>query len=213
MSLITGDIKDQLTTLFQTMNKNVHMALFTAKTGCESCADTQNLLKDVADLSDKLHLDVLDIEDSKAYAETLGVVRTPSFALLDDQKKPLGILFNGIPAGHEFSSFLTGIMEVAGSGEPLPEKLKTRIEGIQKPAHIKVFVTLGCPHCSGAVAKAHKLALENPNIFSEMIECATFPEEADKYNVSGVPKIVINETNELIGDQPIESFLNVLEKL
>jgi protein-disulfide isomerase len=46
-----------------------------------------------------------------------------------------------------------------------------------------------------------------------MIECGTFPELADKYNVSGVPKIVINETNELVGNQPIDMFLDTIDKL
>ena len=34
-----------------------------------------------------------------------------------------------------------------------------------------------------------------------------------KYNVSGVPKIVINETHELLGDQPVTAFLDLIEKL
>ncbi len=213
MSLITTEIKEQLTQLFTTLKKPVHMILFTSESNCETCADTQLLLSEVADLSDSLHLETFDFDTNKDYATTLGIVRTPSFALFDSDKKHHGIVFNGIPSGHEFSSFLTGILEVAGSGEAIPEAIKTRIAAINKPVHIKVFVTLGCPHCSGAVAKAHKLALENPNIFSEMIECGTFPEEADKYNVSGVPKIVINEDKELMGNQPMESFLDVLEQL
>lgn len=213
MSLITVDIKEQLTTLFKTLKTPVHMVLFTSEANCETCQDTHDLLKDVADLSDALLFESLDLEANMAYATELGIVRAPSFALLNAKKDNLGIVFNGIPAGHEFSSFLTGLLEVGGAGEAIPEKIKARIEAIQKPVHIKVFVTLGCPHCSGAVAKAHRLALENPHIFAEMIECGTFPEEADKYNVSGVPKIVINETNELMGDQPMESFLTALEKL
>lgn len=213
MSLITGEIKTQLTDLFKTLKTNVHIALFTATDGCDTCNDTNDLLSDVAALSDKISIDVYDLVKDSTYAEALGIVRAPSFALLDGDKKNLGIVFNGIPAGHEFSSFLTGLMEVGGAGEALPEAYKKRIDAIVKPVHIKVFVTLGCPHCSGAVAKAHKLALENDHIFSEMIECGTFPEEADKYNVTGVPKIVINENNELMGNQPLEGFLSVLESL
>lgn len=213
MSLITGEIQTQLTDLFKTLKTDVHIALFTATEGCDTCKDTSDLLGDVAALSDKINLEIFDLTQDSAYAETLGIVRAPSFALLNGDKKNLGIVFNGIPAGHEFSSFLTGLMEVGGAGEALPEPFKKRIEAIVKPVHIKVFVTLGCPHCSGAVAKAHKLALENPNIFSEMIECGTFPEEADKYNVTGVPKIVINEKNELMGNQPLEGFLTLLETL
>jgi protein-disulfide isomerase len=46
-----------------------------------------------------------------------------------------------------------------------------------------------------------------------MIEAQTFYELSEKYNVSGVPKIVINDTIELVGNQPIETFLSSIESL
>ncbi len=45
-----------------------------------------------------------------------------------------------------------------------------------------------------------------------MIEAQTFYELSDKFNVSGVPKIVINDEYELIGNQPLEAFMDVIEK-
>ena len=45
-----------------------------------------------------------------------------------------------------------------------------------------------------------------------MIEANTFPAVSKKYNVSGVPKIIINEKFELLGNQPLEAFLNEIEK-
>jgi protein-disulfide isomerase len=46
-----------------------------------------------------------------------------------------------------------------------------------------------------------------------MVEAQTFFEYSSKYNVSGVPKIVINETNELLGNQPLEEYLNKIEAM
>jgi len=46
-----------------------------------------------------------------------------------------------------------------------------------------------------------------------MVESSTFQHLAIKYNVSSVPKIIINETNELVGARPVADFLNVIEKL
>ena len=45
-----------------------------------------------------------------------------------------------------------------------------------------------------------------------MIEANTFPAMSQQYNVSGVPKIIINEKYELLGNQPLEAFLNEIEK-
>jgi predicted DsbA family dithiol-disulfide isomerase len=51
----------------------------------------------------------------------------------------------------------------------------------------------------------------NPNIEADMIEAQTFGELSQKYNVSGVPKIIINETHELLGNQPFQAFLDAME--
>jgi len=63
------------------------------------------------------------------------------------------------------------------------------------------------------VSTAHRLALESPHVRADMVDTGTFPQLAVKYDVSSVPKIVINEKHELLGAQPIEEFLKVIEKL
>jgi len=70
---------------------------------------------------------------------------------------------------------------------------------VKSPVHIQVFVTLTCPHCPAAAAVAHKLAIESDMIKADIIEAGEFPALAQKYNVIGVPKIVINEKVEFVG--------------
>jgi glutaredoxin-like protein len=207
--MLNQEIKDQLKDHFGLIKEDVHMHLFVSD--CDSCDDTKSLLEDVSGLSDKIKLNVVDLKSEEA--AKFNINQAPVIMFTDDKGEDLRIRFNGIPAGHEFSAFITTLTEVGGGGEVLPDDFIARVNSVDKPVDIKVFVTLSCPHCSGAVAKAHKLALMNPNIRAEMIECGTFPELADKYNVSGVPKIVINETNELVGNQPIDMFLDTIDKL
>jgi glutaredoxin-like protein len=207
MSLLNQEIKDQLKDHFSAISQKVNMKLFV--NDCESCEDTKGLLEDVSSLNDKIELEVLDLGSD--LAKSLEVDHAPVILFVDDEGQDLRARFNGIPAGHEFSAFITTLSEVGGNGQDLPQEFISRVEAIDQPTDIKVFVTLGCPHCSGAVAKAHKLALMNKNIKAQMIEAGTFPELADKYSVSSVPKIVINETHELVGNQPIEAFLDTIE--
>lgn len=202
MALLNEELKTQLKSILGQMKDNVTVALFTSSGECETCEDTKNFMEEVSGIADKVVLKQYDIENNKAMAEKLGITLTPSIVLLDKDDKDNGIKFNGIPAGHEINSFITGLIEVSGSGEELPDAFKERLDKVDKPVHIKVFVTLGCPHCPGAVSKAHKLALENEHITAEMIESQTFHSEADKYEVSGVPKIIINEEHDLVGNQP-----------
>jgi len=213
MALLNDEIRTNLEEVFGKMKKEVTIAVFTKEDGCETCKDTLDFMKEIEEVGEKIKLEEYDIEKDSKKAEELKVEMTPSIVLLDSEGKDYGIKFYGIPAGHEINSLITGIIEVSGSGEDIPSGLKERVAKIKTPVDIKVFVTLGCPHCPGAVAKAHKLALENPNINAQMIEAQTFPELSDKYNVSGVPKIVINEEHDLVGNQPIEKFLETIESI
>lgn len=207
MSLLNEEIADQLKSYFSEIKKDIHMKLIVDD--CDSCPDTKMLLEEVSVLNDHIKLEIHPLDSELASANH--ILRTPVIFFTDEHDKDLQIRFNGIPAGHEFSAFITTLAEVGGGGQELPEAFVLRVNAIQKPVDIKVFVTLGCPHCSGAVAKAHKLALMNPNIRAEMIECGTFPALADQYSVSGVPKIVIDEHKEMVGDQPMEAFLDMIE--
>jgi len=213
MAFLNEDIRKQIKGIFASMKENVNIALFLDKTGCESCEDARGYMEEMANLSEKISLSVYDLVDDKEKALEFGVELTPAIVLLDGENKDNGVKFNGIPAGHEINSFISGILEVSGSGQELSSEMTQRIKNIDKPVNIKVFVTLGCPHCPGAVSKAHKIALLNPNVNAEMIEANTFGELSQKFNVSGVPKIVFNEGPDLLGDQPIDAFIDAMENL
>ncbi len=211
MAMIDDSSREQIKKIFEPLKSKVKVLVVTQKDNCDSCEDTKNFTKEMTDISDKLVFEMIDISDEKA--KKLNVEMVPAVILLGEDDKDYGIKFYGIPAGHEINSFIMGLLEVSGAGEKLPDEMTDRINKINKPINIKVFVTLSCPHCAGAVAKAHKLAFMNKNINDEIIEANTFGELSQKFNVSGVPKIVFNDDTELMGDQPIDAFLNTLESV
>jgi predicted DsbA family dithiol-disulfide isomerase len=59
---------------------------------------------------------------------------------------------------------------------------------------------------------AHKFAIESPRITADVIEVGEFPDMIQRYQVSGVPKIVINETIQFVGAQPANVFLDAIRK-
>jgi glutaredoxin-like protein len=213
MSLLNEEVKGQLKEVFGGMKNEVTIALFLGETGCDSCKDTKDYMEDVESLTEKINLEIYDIEKDSEKAKELNVENIPAIVLLDANKKDNGVKYYGIPAGHEINSFVTGVLEVSGAGEKLSDSLESQIKAIDKKVDIKVFITLSCPHCPGAVSKAHKLALMNENISGVMIEAQTFNELSNKFNVSGVPKIIINDKYELVGNQPIEKFLEEINKI
>lgn len=213
MALFDQETTKQLEDIFKGLKETVNVVLFTDEKNCDTCEDTKSFLEEIQVLSDKIVLKQFDLNKDSDEAGKYNIDKAPAIRLLDKDSHDFGVTFYGIPAGHEINSFVAGLMELSGAGETLPEAMKLDLDKVNKKVNIKVFVTLGCPHCSGAVSKAHKLAFENPNIEAEMIECGTFPELANKYDVSGVPKIVFNDTEELIGNQPFDQFVSTLLKV
>ncbi len=212
MKYLNEEVAKQLEEIFSGMKDDVTVALFTKEDDCESCEDTNDFISELISVSPKLHLENLDIDKDSDKANEFEVLMAPSIVLLDKDKNYKRIKFNGVPSGHEINSFISSVIEVSGNSQKLSDEIQARIEKINKPVNIKVFVTLACPHCAGAVQKAHKLALENPNIQADMIEAQTFFDMSEEYNVSSVPKIVINDEFEFVGNQPLEVFLDEIEK-
>ncbi len=211
--MFTEDLSVQVKEILADMPKELTIALFVDKNGCETCEETKNFMNEVAELGEKINVEIYDINDDSALASEYNVVMVPSIVLLDCNKDYHGVKFNGMPAGHEINSFIPALLETSGLESEIPEPLKSQIEGVNKKVNIKVFVTLSCPHCAGAVQKAHKLAMMNPNIDAEMVEAQTFSDLSNKHNVSGVPKIVINDEHELVGNQPIDAFLEKIASI
>lgn len=211
--LMNKEVQDQIRTILEGMINPIHIVLFTKNDQNNSSATTKQLLEELKELTTKINFESYVLSENLDLAKQYDIHDAPSFVVLDQNKNDLGVKFSGIPLGHEINSLLSAIMEVSGVDFGFDDELVKQIKSIDKPVNIKVFVTMSCPHCPGAVQNAHRLAMLNPNIKAEMIEAQTYYDLSMKYNVSGVPKIVINETQELLGNQPIQAFLNEINKI
>ena len=60
---------------------------------------------------------------------------------------------------------------------------------------------------------AHRLAMASPHITADMVEASEFPHLANKYQVYGVPRTVINEDIHLEGAYPEEMVLKEMMKV
>lgn len=60
---------------------------------------------------------------------------------------------------------------------------------------------------------AHRLAMESDWIRADMVEATEFPHLANKYQVYGVPRTVINETIHIEGAVPEPMLVSELVKV
>jgi glutaredoxin-like protein len=198
MSLIPDDKKELLKNEFnEKLVDPVKIVMFTQELECRFCSDTRQLVQDLATLNDKITAEVHDFVAEAAKAKEYRIDKIPAIAIIG--KKDYGVRIYGIPYGYELQTLIEAIINVSKGKTDLSDKTKSILKEVKSPVHIQVFVTLTCPHCPAAAAVAHKLAIESDLVKADVIETSEFPDLAMKYNVIGVPKIVINEKVEFVG--------------
>ena len=143
-SLLTDDIKTQVKDVFAQLQQPVHVLFFGKKDDCDYCPDMEQLITEVAELSDKITLASHEIEADAELARQYNVDKAPALVLLaheDDRLVDYGIRYAGIPSGHEFSSLIHDLLLVAGRDSGLKPETRQLLQKLDKPVHLLVFVT------------------------------------------------------------------------
>lgn len=175
---------------------------------CQTCGPAEDFYKELVSLSDKVKLEVYNRVTDTEKAAAYGITLSPAAVI--EGPRGARVRFYGIPAGYEFVSLLEALKNSAAPGTDLQPETMQALAGVAKPVNIKVFVTPTCPYCPSAVVLAHKFALQSPQITAEMVEASEFQELAAKYEVSGVPQVVLNEKASLVGAQPESAMLKAV---
>ena len=198
MTLIPEEHKERVKReLGERLTNRVKVIVFTQENECAMCKETRELIEEVKGLSDKIDVEVYDFEKDKEQVTLYKIDKVPASVFLGE--KDYGIRYYGLPFGYEFQTFLDTLMSVSSQNSGLLEETKAKIRTIDKPVRIQVFVTLTCPYCPIIASLAHRFAMENDLITSEIIDVNEFVQIGIKYNVLGVPKTVINENVEFVG--------------
>ncbi len=210
MAMLDAEVMKKVKENLSGMKNPVKLVIFKSKSH-ESSGLVEQLAKEIAQANPLLLVETHDLDSEKKVAAEYGVSQPATICLVGKEKRYVKIL--GLPSGHEFFPFLQTIVDVSKGGMDLPKDIENKIRAIDFPVTMKVFVTPTCPYCPGAVRIAHALAMINPNIHGEMVEAMEFPELAQKYEVSGVPKTVINDVADLVGAYPLEVVLKRIMEL
>ena len=198
--LLSEDMKAQLRTLFEKMQDSGTLKLYLDKR--EISRELESYIRELASLSNKLKINVADDNASSDFA--------PCVKLCQSDGTETGLAFHGVPGGHEFSSFVLGIYNAFGPGQPIPDKTRERIQAISKPTDIKVLVSLSCTMCPDTVVSAQHIAAKNKNVTAEIYDIHHFEKIRQKYNVMSVPCILINDADVSFGKKNIEQILELI---
>lgn len=209
--LLNDEVIEQVEEIFAGLQEPVQVLFFGSEQDCDYCEDTLQLVQEVVDISDKLELSIYDIEEDAALAGQYNVDKAPGLVLAGrdgDQILDYGVRYAGIPSGHEFSSLIHTLLLVSGRDSDLSQDTRQKLQELDSPVHLMVFVTPTCPYCPRAVILAHQMAMESPMIEAEMIEATEFPELSTRFGVSGVPQTTINHgAGSVVGAVPEDQLL------
>lgn len=143
--LLPEDIVKQIQQVFQQLQHPVALLFFGSQNDCQYCPEIQQLLEELAPLSDKLSLSLHDVEaepDLAAHYKVTG--KAPAIVIAareGDQITDLGVRYLGIPSGHEFSTLIQAILLVSGRDSGLNDTTRAYLKNLTKPLHLQVYVT------------------------------------------------------------------------
>jgi alkyl hydroperoxide reductase subunit AhpF len=140
MPFLTARDQDAVRKEFERIRGPVKLVVFSQElVAGDLCRENEQLVREVAELDERLSVEVLNPAIDRERAEAYGVDQVP--AIVVEGARDYGIRFLGIPSGYEFSNLIDSII-VASSGEPaLADDTIASLAALTSDVHIKVFST------------------------------------------------------------------------
>lgn len=141
--------------------------------------EMEKFINDVATLSPMITVEKTILE------------RVPSFSI-NRINKEFGVIFAGIPLGHEFSSFVLALLQVSGRPPKIEKRIIDQIKKIDSKLIFTTYISLSCNNCPDVVQTLNMMSVINSNISHTMVDGAINTEEVNDKNITAVPTIYLN---------------------
>jgi alkyl hydroperoxide reductase subunit AhpF len=142
--LLNEQVISQIKQAFAQLKEPVQLLFFGSRENCDYCAETRQLLEELATVDEKLGVSAYDLQDDADVAARFNVNKAPVIVIAakdGDQVIDFGIQYAGIPSGHEFGVLINDILLVSGRDSGLSEAVRDFLQHLEKPLHLQVFVT------------------------------------------------------------------------
>lgn len=176
--MLDANLKDQLKAYLERVS--LPFEIVASLDDGEKSQELLGLLNDIVSLTDKITLKT-DGNDA----------RRPSFAL-NRPGEDTGVVFAGIPMGHEFTSLVLALLQVGGHPSKLDAETIEQIKSIEGRFEFETYFSLSCQNCPDAFQALNLMAVLNPNIRNVSIDGALFQEEVERRQIMAVPSVYLN---------------------
>ncbi len=202
--LFPAEVVSQLGAVFSRMEAPLILKVYPDERPVS--AELRAYMEELAKYTDKISV------ITAGEAETGSAEDRPFVRVLRSDGTDSGLAFHGVPGGHEFTSFILGLYNVAGPGQAVDDLIKERIRKITGPVDLRVLVSLSCTMCPELVTAAQKLAATSPLVRAEVYDINHFPVWKERYNVMSVPCMVVDGKQVSFGKKNLNQLLDLLEK-
>mgnify|MGYP001029059796 CR=1 FL=1 len=93
MPLLNEEVQEQVREQLSDLAAPVRLVMLTQEFECQYCAETRQLVEEVADLSDQLQAEIHDFVDDKDIADEYNIDKIPAVAVVGE--KDHGVRFFG----------------------------------------------------------------------------------------------------------------------
>jgi alkyl hydroperoxide reductase subunit F len=167
--------------------------------------------------SDPISQDMLDLVNEIAAmsprirVEQATLDRMPSFTIDRQGAQASGVVFAGIPLGHEFTSLVLALLQVSGRPPKIDASAIEQIKSITGEYQFQTYVSLTCHNCPDVVQALNVMSVLNPGIRHTMIDGAAFKDEVESKEIMAVPSIYLNGEFFGSGRMTLEEILAKLD--
>ena len=196
--MLDQDIQEQLKSAFAQLENTIELVYVDNKHADQD--QLLEMLNGIAATSSKIKV---------MRSEKISTRNSPEFSI-SKNGKATGIVFQGIPGGHEFTSLIIAILNTDGKGKLPDQKIIQRVRALKGPIKIKTVFSLTCENCPDVVQALNQMALFHNHFEHTGLDGQYFQDYLNELGIQGVPAVVVN-------DQVIHSgrinFIDLLTKL
>jgi alkyl hydroperoxide reductase subunit F len=194
---LDSDVKSQLLSYLDLLEQPIILKLCVGLD--EASSSVADFVNEVAAMSPKISVQPATLE------------RTPSFAV-DRADYTSGIVFAGLPLGHEFTSFVLALLQVSGRKPKIDDALIRQIQTISSKSDFVTYVSLSCHNCPEVVQSLNIMSVLNPNISNTMVDGANFRDEVEAKQIMAIPTVYLNGQEFGGGRMTVEQILEKMGK-
>lgn len=207
-------IMQQIQGLAERFEKSVQLVVIQDPEKAEKSAEMLSLVNEIASASDKIQVQHYQKGENPEMEAKIQANFLPVVAFLNDKGEYARIKYAVVPGGHELTSFLLALYNVAGPGQAVKEEIQQKATEIDERVNLKIGVSLTCTKCPETVQSAQRIAVENQNVDIEVVDVFGFQDFKKKYDIMSVPAVVMNDKSLFFGQKDIPALLDdIFEKL